>query len=145
MFFSPAISALRELFRAKQGHSSSEFSSGELTRNPVLEKNEVDRKSDVRTAENGSNRGHIAEELERAASEHASLVSLNDADEFFDFPEPSDYDQLENDWTPDFTPELNSQVKLCHNGTWFIYCYTTPGTQEHKCILLLIIKSMIAP
>lgn len=50
-------------------------------------------------------------EADKAPSEHASLVSLNDADdEFFDVPEPSEYDQLEDEWSYDFGPEMHSQV-----------------------------------
>ena len=107
-----SFTALRELFKAKQGYSSSEFSSGELTRNTALHQNEVESRFDVRTVTgDGSNRGYSAEEVDKTPSEHSSLVSLNDADdEFFDVPEPSDYDQSESDWGPDFVPEMNSQV-----------------------------------
>ncbi|KAF4392311.1 hypothetical protein G4B88_005270 [Cannabis sativa] len=105
------VAALRELFKAKQGYSSSEFSSGELTMNNGSCQNEMENRFDVQTTtRDGSNKGNIAEEVDKAPSEHASLVSLNDAaDEFFDVPEPSDYDQSENDWVPDFVPETNSQ------------------------------------
>ena len=49
--------------------------------------------------------------MENSPSEHASLVSLNDAsDEFFDVPEPSYHDQSEADWTPDFGSDMYSQV-----------------------------------
>lgn len=54
---------------------------------------------------------NISEEVERAPSEHASLVGLNDAaDEFFDVPESSDLDDLDTSWTSDFGPETYSQV-----------------------------------
>lgn len=107
------ITALRELFRAKQGYPSSEYSSGELTRNIGANQNEVDGMFDVRTVTgDGSSMGNIAEEVDKTPSEHASLVSLNDAaDEFFDVPEPPDYDQSEADWVPEFVPEQNLQVK----------------------------------
>lgn len=40
--------------------------------------------------------------MDQTLSEHASLVSLNDADdEFFDVQEPSDCDESENEWIPD--------------------------------------------
>ncbi|XP_062082103.1 protein ENHANCED DISEASE RESISTANCE 2-like isoform X5 [Humulus lupulus] len=105
------VAALRELFKAKQGYSSSEFSSGELTMNNGSCQNEMDNRFDVQTmTREGSNKGNIAEEVDKAPSEHASLVSLNDAaDEFFDVPEPSDYDQSETDWVPGFVPEMHSQ------------------------------------
>lgn len=98
------VAALRELFRAKQGYSSSEFSSGELTRNIGSCQNEVDSRFDVQT------KAIIAEEVDKTPSEHGSLVSFNDAaDEFFDVPEPSDFDQSETDWVPDFVPDMHSQ------------------------------------
>ncbi|XP_024017099.1 protein ENHANCED DISEASE RESISTANCE 2 isoform X1 [Morus notabilis] len=105
------VAALRELFRAKQGYHSSEYSSGELTRNIGANQNEVDDMFDVRTVTgDGSSMGNIAEEVDKTPSEHASLVSLNDAaDEFFDVPEPPDYDQSEADWVPEFVPEQNLQ------------------------------------
>lgn len=108
---------MRELFRAKQGYSSSEYSSGELTRNIRSCQNEADSRFDVQTMTgDGSNRGNVAEEIDKTPSEHASLVSLNDAaDEFFDVPEPSDYDQSEADWVPDFVPEMHSQVNAVTN------------------------------
>ncbi|KAJ0021532.1 hypothetical protein Pint_32153 [Pistacia integerrima] len=101
------LAALRELFRAKQGNYSSDFSSGELTRNVRLLHMEEDSTVGVRTlTEDGQPKENISEEMD----EHASLVGLNDAaDEFFDVPEPSDYDDIENGWTSDFGPEIYSQ------------------------------------
>ncbi|XP_031284956.1 protein ENHANCED DISEASE RESISTANCE 2-like [Pistacia vera] len=101
------LAALRELFRAKQGNYSSDFSSGELARNVRLLHMEEDSTVGVRTlTEDGQPKENISEEMD----EHASLVGLNDAaDEFFDVPEPSDYDDIENGWTSDFGPEIYSQ------------------------------------
>lgn len=71
----------------------------------------------------GNNKGNLSE-VDKIPSEHASLVSLNDAaDEFFDVPEPSDYDQSKADWTPDFLSETCSQVNSVSNadsseGVW---------------------------
>lgn len=106
------VAALRELFRAKLGnYSSSEFSSGELRRNFRLPQNEGDGEADVPTLTgNEGTKENIAEEVEKSPSEHASLISLNDAsDEFFDVPEPPYSDQSETDWTPDFGSEMYSQ------------------------------------
>ncbi|KAL5832882.1 hypothetical protein ACOSQ3_016556 [Xanthoceras sorbifolium] len=106
------VAALRELFRAKQGnYSASDFSSGELTRNIKLHQVEGSSVIDVPTStENGKSKLNISEEVDKSPSEHASLVGLNDAaDEFFDVPEPSDSDDLENGWTSDFGPEMCSQ------------------------------------
>lgn len=59
----------------------------------------------------GNGKENVSEEVDQVSSEHASLVGLNDAaDEFFDVPEPSDYDDSENGWTSDFGPEMHSQV-----------------------------------
>ncbi|GMN24814.1 hypothetical protein TIFTF001_000703 [Ficus carica] len=105
------VAALRELFRARQGYPSSEYSSGELTRNIGVNRKEEDRKYDARTMTGvGSSMGNLAEEVDKTPSEHASLGSFNDAaDEFFDVPEPSDFGQSEADWVPDFVPETHSQ------------------------------------
>ncbi|KAL5565708.1 hypothetical protein UlMin_028872 [Ulmus minor] len=107
------VAALRELFKAKEGYPSSDFSSGELTRNVGSCQTEGDSRFEFRTVTgDGNNRGNIVEELDKTPSEHASLVSLNDAaDEFFDVPEPSDSDQLEADWVPDFSPEMSQDPR----------------------------------
>jgi hypothetical protein len=107
------LAALRELFRAKLGnYSSSEFSSGELRTNFSLHQNEGDGEADARSLTgDGTTNENISEEVEKVPSEHASLVSLNDAsDEFFDVPEPPYYDQSESDWTADFGSDIYSQV-----------------------------------
>ncbi|KAJ4726054.1 protein ENHANCED DISEASE RESISTANCE 2-like [Melia azedarach] len=104
------LAALRELFRAKEGnYSSSDFSSGELSR--TIRRHQLDGGNVVQTqTEDGNSKENTAEEADKFPSEHASLVGLNDAaDEFFDVPEPSDYDDLENGWTSDFGPEMHSQ------------------------------------
>ncbi|KAJ4826742.1 hypothetical protein Tsubulata_016831 [Turnera subulata] len=106
------VAALRELFRAKIGNCPlSDFSSGELGRSIRLQQNEADWSVDARTlTEDGKTRESLNEEADKAPSEHASLGGLNDAaDEFFDVPEPSDYDQLENGWSYGLSPEVHSQ------------------------------------
>lgn len=56
---------------------------------------------------------YASEEAEKAASDHGSLISLNDAaDEFFDIPDPSDCDQSESGWSYDFGQEMHAQVQL---------------------------------
>ncbi|XP_030447897.1 protein ENHANCED DISEASE RESISTANCE 2-like [Syzygium oleosum] len=98
------VAALRELFQAKTGNFSSNFSSGELTRNVMLHDDRlVESLKDGRTVE------EMSDGSGKAPSEHASLVSLNDAaDEFFDVLEPSD-DQSESGWSHDFVPEIYPQ------------------------------------
>uniref|UniRef100_A0A6N2L728 START domain-containing protein n=1 Tax=Salix viminalis TaxID=40686 RepID=A0A6N2L728_SALVM len=106
------LAALRELFKAKLGNCpSSDFSSGELVGNIRLHQTEGDQRIDTETpTDDGMTKKCMNEEVDKTPSEHASLVGLNDpADEFFDVPEPSDYDQLENGWSSDFGPEMYSQ------------------------------------
>lgn len=98
------VAALREMFRCKSG----EFSlSGELMRDIVLPHSEEDIKKEVRELEESI----PEDEAERPHSKNASLMEMQDAaDEFFDVPEPSDYDQLENEWSSEPSPELQSPV-----------------------------------
>ncbi|OMO67424.1 hypothetical protein CCACVL1_20525 [Corchorus capsularis] len=106
------VAALREFFKARQGkYPSTDLSSGELIRNVRLQQSEEDSMNDMCThIEAGKNKENMSEAMERAPSEHSSLVGLNDAaDEFFDVPEPSDYDQSEDGWASDFGPEVYSQ------------------------------------
>ncbi|KAK9280269.1 hypothetical protein L1049_013957 [Liquidambar formosana] len=83
---------------------------GELTRDIRLPQSEEGTKVEVqRLKENGKTKENT-EEADKLSSEYASLVGLNDAaDEFFDVPEPSDYDQSENDWPSNFGPQMYSQ------------------------------------
>ncbi|KAA8550387.1 hypothetical protein F0562_002071 [Nyssa sinensis] len=106
------VAALRELFRAKLGnYLSSDFSSGELTRDIRLSQSENIKVDVQNRAENGKTKEDMEEEeAVKMPSEHSSLVGLNDAtDEFFDVSEPLDYDQSENGWPSDFGPEMYSQ------------------------------------
>lgn len=103
------------MFRAKLGnYTSSDFSSGELTRNTILNQNEGVSTVDLRVPTgDGKTKENIAEEMEKTPSEHGSLVSLNDAaDEFFDVPEPSECNQSEHGQTSDFGPDIYSQVQF---------------------------------
>ncbi|XP_019436278.1 PREDICTED: protein ENHANCED DISEASE RESISTANCE 2-like isoform X2 [Lupinus angustifolius] len=97
------VAALRELFRAKLGNcSSSGYSSGDLIRNTSLHLKEGDINSESDTQiQAGDEKSHdnSVGEVDQTQSEHANLVSLNDADdEFYDVPEPSDYDESEYGW-----------------------------------------------
>jgi len=99
------FAALRELFLAKIGNFCSNFSSGELSRNVMLHDDRL-----VQSLRDGRAAEEMSDGSAKAPSEHASLVSLNDAaDEFFDVPEPSD-DQSESSWSHDFVPEISPQV-----------------------------------
>ncbi|KAI5648652.1 hypothetical protein M9H77_34657 [Catharanthus roseus] len=89
------VAALRELFRAKGGKYSSEFISGEITRDISLPQG---LKEDIKVAVDAK-RNQENDELDRPVSGSSSLVGLNDAvDEFFDVPEPSDDDHSEHGW-----------------------------------------------
>uniref|UniRef100_A0A2P2KW28 Protein ENHANCED DISEASE RESISTANCE 2 isoform X2 n=1 Tax=Rhizophora mucronata TaxID=61149 RepID=A0A2P2KW28_RHIMU len=95
------VAALRELFRAKRGSYPPDFSSGELASNIV-----DSRPSPIE----GKSKEHKSEEVDKTPSEHASLVGLNDAaDEFFDVPEPSDNERVENGWSYDCSTEIYPQ------------------------------------
>ncbi|KAK8683598.1 hypothetical protein V6N13_039653 [Hibiscus sabdariffa] len=106
------VSALRELFKAKQGKCpSADLSSGELIRNVRLQQSEeggiVDMCAQI---EAGKTKENMSIAMERAPSEPSSLVGINDAaDEFFDVPEPTDYDQTEDGWASDFGSEVYFQ------------------------------------
>ncbi|KAK8285655.1 hypothetical protein V6Z12_D08G239500 [Gossypium hirsutum] len=109
------VAALRELFRAKQvKYPSDNLSSGELIRKVRLHQSVEDGAIDMCTQiEAGKTKETTSEVMERAPSEHSSLLGLNDAaDEFFDVPEPTDYEQSEAGWTSDFGPEISQDT--CH-------------------------------
>ncbi|KAG2324995.1 hypothetical protein Bca4012_039485 [Brassica carinata] len=88
------LAALREMFKAKQGQGFAEFVSGEFietksylstikTRPLITEAKRVDLEL-VK-----------ADEMEKPSSARKSLMDLNDvSDEFFDVPEPSEFDSL---------------------------------------------------
>ncbi|XP_010264665.1 PREDICTED: protein ENHANCED DISEASE RESISTANCE 2-like isoform X2 [Nelumbo nucifera] len=109
------IAALREFFKAKVGnYPSFEFSSGELTQCIGLPQNEIeDLKVEVQTPSENIMTKEVdlmKEEVEKQSSKSASLLVLNDvADEFFDVPEPSDFDPSENGWSSNMSPEIHPQ------------------------------------
>ncbi|GFZ07060.1 pleckstrin homology (PH) and lipid-binding START domains-containing protein [Actinidia rufa] len=88
------------------------FSSVEMTKDIGLSQSE---KEDVKTevVQNSDELIKIEEdkmeaETDNVLSGNSSLRGLNDAsDEFFDVPEHSDDDQLENDWPSNLSPELH--------------------------------------
>ncbi|XP_027340176.1 protein ENHANCED DISEASE RESISTANCE 2-like [Abrus precatorius] len=107
------VAALRELFRARLGNCSpSDFSSGELTRNSDLHLKESDINSDSQVQAEVNNHDNCVGEVDQIQSEHASLVSLNDADdEFYDVLEPSDCDESENVWMPECSQQRSQDVR----------------------------------
>ncbi|PKA55689.1 hypothetical protein AXF42_Ash011981 [Apostasia shenzhenica] len=94
------IAALRELFRAKLGNQRCfDSSSGELTRDMRMAQTEIETTMDMQTSaenNNGENMGETDRSPSRPTNLSGSLIQLNDAaDEFFDFPDESEYEQLE--------------------------------------------------
>ncbi|KAJ1425953.1 START-like domain superfamily [Sesbania bispinosa] len=107
------VAALRELFKARLGNCSlSDYSSGELTRNRRLPLKEGDIKSDTQIQADENNYDNSIGEVDQTQSEHAGLVSLNDPDdEFFDVPEPSDYDESENGWMTECSHQRSQDIR----------------------------------
>ncbi|XP_022958172.1 protein ENHANCED DISEASE RESISTANCE 2-like [Cucurbita moschata] len=98
------LAAIRELYRAKVGDSSPEFSSS--TRDLRLyefPQNEMDEiKTEIHSPEEMRKIKEAFSEENEVEMPRASLIGLNDAvDEFFDVPEPEELDQYENEWTAD--------------------------------------------
>lgn len=100
-------SALRELFRAKHGSFPPNLSSGELSRSARLTQNEDGEFGDSSLRESEMFKDTANEERDKFPSERSSLVDL---DEFFDVPEPSDNDNLDESWTSDFDLDTCCQV-----------------------------------
>uniref|UniRef100_A0A1J3GYR1 Protein ENHANCED DISEASE RESISTANCE 2-like n=1 Tax=Noccaea caerulescens TaxID=107243 RepID=A0A1J3GYR1_NOCCA len=104
------ISALRELFRTKHGGFPSTLPSGDLSRSARLNQNEDGAFGDSSMGESELFKDTAHEERDKFHSERSSLVDLNDGvDEFFDVPEPSDNDNLDDSWTSDFDSDTYSQ------------------------------------
>lgn len=95
------------MYKAKSGNmSSSDFCSEEVS-------SEVGSKVNAwKPEKNGNALGNADADLSRTIS------SLGD-DEFFDVPEPSDYDHLRDDMTSSFGAE--SQVSLFFNKICFYH------------------------
>ncbi|QCE09346.1 protein ENHANCED DISEASE RESISTANCE 2-like [Vigna unguiculata] len=108
------VAALRELFKARLGNcSSSDYSSGELTTKSGLHGKEGGiTNSDTEIQADENNRDNSVGEVDQTQSEHASLVTLNDADdEFYDVPEPSDYDESENGWMTECSHQRSQDLR----------------------------------
>lgn len=84
-----------------------------MTRNSELHiKEEVIINSDTEIQADENNHDNSVGEVDQTQSEHACLVTLNDADdEFYDVPEPSDCDVSENGWMTECSHQ-KSQVKI---------------------------------
>ena len=84
-----------------------------MTRNSELHiKEEVIINSDTEIQADENNHDNSVGEVDQTQSEHACLVTLNDADdEFYDVPEPSDCYVSENGWMTECSHQ-KSQVKI---------------------------------
>ncbi|XP_058780131.1 protein ENHANCED DISEASE RESISTANCE 2-like isoform X2 [Vicia villosa] len=107
------VAALRELFRARLGNCTlSDYSSGELTRNRRNGLKEEYANSDTQIQANESNPDNSIGEVDPTQSEHAVLVSLNDADdEFYDVMEPSNCDESENGWMTECSHQKSQDIR----------------------------------
>ncbi|PON67970.1 Rho GTPase activating protein [Trema orientale] len=106
------LAALRELFRVKC-RDSSELLTEELAREIGMPRSEKeDIKTEVQCPEQVKKMEEVdlmEDEMEKAVSGRTSLMDLNDAaDEFFDVPEPTEYDQYENEWHSELSAGQNS-------------------------------------
>ncbi|MBA0827089.1 hypothetical protein Goarm_011891 [Gossypium armourianum] len=129
------VAALRELFRAKQvKYPSDNLSSGELIRKVRLYQSVEDGAIDMCTQiEAGKTKETTSEVMERAPSEHSSLLGLNDAaDEYFDVPEPTDYEQSEAGWTSDFGPEISQDTRHPKLSTAAVFVKKLHGLAVQK-------------
>ncbi|CAG7905652.1 hypothetical protein BRARA_D00440 [Brassica rapa] len=106
------LAALREMFKAKQGHGFAEFVSGEFmqTKSSLSKINTLPFKKEAKRIDLELVK---VEEMEKPSSARNSLMDLNDAsDEFFDVPEPNE--SYEFDSLIDNSPfsQGHSQLKL---------------------------------
>nr|XP_011469654.1 PREDICTED: protein ENHANCED DISEASE RESISTANCE 2-like [Fragaria vesca subsp. vesca] len=122
------IAALRELYGAKAGNCSREFTSGEFSRDIGLAHsgNEI-TKTEFHSMEEIKRVEEINPmEVEVEKPGRASLKGMHDsADEFFDVPEPepTDYDQFENEWPSEFIKEqhpTNTHQPRMSNSSRFV-------------------------
>ncbi|XP_027348093.1 protein ENHANCED DISEASE RESISTANCE 2-like [Abrus precatorius] len=111
------VAALRELFKAKAANYCSEPIEKEIDLVLPHSKKEEDINNEVKEVDSKLGELVLEEEANRETSHCTSLVALSDVDEFFDVPEPKDYDQLENDWHSTLLSELHPQSQLLDEQT----------------------------
>ncbi|XP_027935619.1 protein ENHANCED DISEASE RESISTANCE 2-like [Vigna unguiculata] len=96
------VAALRELFRTKGGNSSSEPMTKEIGL-PLGEKEDI--KSEVSDEKSKYEEPLIVLQDGVEPSGRTNLMGLNDSDEFFDVPEPTEYDHFDNQWHTDLASD----------------------------------------
>ncbi|KAK4435998.1 protein ENHANCED DISEASE RESISTANCE 2 [Sesamum alatum] len=95
------VAALRELFKANAGNTSPEYIAGELKMD--MARNHESGKQEINRMHN-----EPEDEATRQQTVSSSLTALSDAaDEFFDVPEPSDDEALENGWPSEMSPDIS--------------------------------------
>ncbi|XP_027364670.1 protein ENHANCED DISEASE RESISTANCE 2-like [Abrus precatorius] len=101
------IAALRELFRTKTGNCSAEVEPITMTKDIGLPLNVKEEIKTQVPKKNGKVEDLIVmtDEEEKEHGGPTSLMGMNDADEFFDVPESTDYDPFENEWHSDMGSE----------------------------------------
>ncbi|CAN8254560.1 unnamed protein product [Cochlearia groenlandica] len=90
------LAALREMFKAKQGHGFTEFVSGEfMETNSCLSK--INTRPNCDQGKRFDKDLVKSDEMEKPSSARNSLMDLNDAsDEFFDVPEPEESNEYDS-------------------------------------------------
>uniref|UniRef100_A0A0D3BXX7 START domain-containing protein n=3 Tax=Brassica TaxID=3705 RepID=A0A0D3BXX7_BRAOL len=106
------LAALREMFKAKQGHGFAEFVSGEFmqTKFSLSKINTLPFKKEAKRIDLELVK---VEEMEKPSSARNSLMDLNDAsDEFFDVPEPNESYEFDSLIENSPFSQGHSQLKL---------------------------------
>ena len=107
------LAALREMFKAKQGHGFAEFVSGEFmqTKFSLSKINTLPFKKEAKRIDLELVK---VEEMEKPSSARNSLMDLNDAsDEFFDVPEPNESYEFDSLIENSPFSQGHSQVNFC--------------------------------
>ncbi|KAL9673456.1 hypothetical protein QQ045_029714 [Rhodiola kirilowii] len=101
------IAALREMFQAKSGNHSSGHDYREMAMHLGVPRTvQEDIKLEISSQPAV---GKIDEKTDALPIKAANLMGLNDVtDEFFDVPEPTDYENIENQWSGGSSPEFTS-------------------------------------
>lgn len=88
------VAALREMFKAKQGHGFTEFVSGEFMDTKPCHSNTLALKTEAKEVIQDTVK---AEEMDKPTPARNSLMDLNDvSDEFFDVPEPNESTEFDS-------------------------------------------------
>ncbi|RDY00520.1 Protein ENHANCED DISEASE RESISTANCE 2-like protein, partial [Mucuna pruriens] len=99
------VAALRELFRTKGGKHNSEQMTKDIGL-PLGVKEEIKTEVSEEKIKFEEPLIILEDEVEvEPSGGSTNLMGLNDSDEFFDVPEPTEYDHFENDWPADLSTD----------------------------------------